>query len=166
VVPRAAAIWAQVAPSRRAASISKISARETRPTACRRVANSASGRWGPPAVDVSTSDALTAIHRAAVVSGVLTCRSVAFLDVNRNCRQFTKSICDTTFCRRGFAGFSFVDGSVSGTAKEMAPATLQRPGAVATDQRALMATDLFSQRLATSPGDRTRPPSTNRGVTQ
>lgn len=166
VVPLAAAISAQVAPSRRAASINKISARDTRPTACRRVANSASGRWGPRDVALSASDALTAIHLAADDSGVLTDRRVAFLDGNRNCRRMQKSICDTTIYRRAFAGCSFVDGSVSGTAKEMAPATLARPEAVATNQRALMATDPFSQRPATArTSPQGRPPASNTGVT-
>lgn len=152
VVPRAAAISAQEAPSRRAASISKISARLICPWACRRVANSLSGRWGPRDVDWSASAALRAIHLAADVSGVLTGRRVAFLDGNRNCHRMQKSICDTAFYRRASVAWSFVDGSVSGTAKEMAPATLQRPGAVATNQVVLMATDLLFQRLATASG--------------
>lgn len=84
LVPLAAAISAQERPSRRAASISKISARCNRPTACRSLARSASGSWGPLTRLVRVSAARATTHRAVDPSGVLTTRTVPFLDANRN----------------------------------------------------------------------------------
>ena len=72
VVPRAAAMSSHEAPSRRAASIQKISALEVAQRACRRLSNALRGLWGPRMVRRRASDALSANWRANVPSGVLT----------------------------------------------------------------------------------------------
>lgn len=72
LVPRAWAMSSHDAPSLRAASIQKISARRAHHTACRSLPRASSGLWGPLAGSVSARTALAAHCRANVPSIVLT----------------------------------------------------------------------------------------------
>ena len=72
LMPRACPIWAQVAPSRRAAQVSKSRTSARASWACRTSCRASRGRWGPRRVRARLSTTQRVRSRACVPSSVLT----------------------------------------------------------------------------------------------